>query len=357
MKHYRKPNSEKVQKAADSFRLSPKDLLRQAKDNEQYYRQQFDRVNKLCESLRAKVKELETALAKKTTQPPPFLSTHSVFSMTLSPMSTTLDKPKTTLPQTPLTLSPSQPTSSKLPPTKTHQKQPTLNLHDEATPPSTNSKNITTKLTATTPPHLTERIKQARPAPTTSTSPTTHEPPNKKLRHVMDSHPASINNLCVTNSTEASNFFQFPTTQPKFNYVHIPCQQRTTRQETRKLLRHLNINTARILDISFPGRNIIGLLVHHHYLPEIISIMKSATIPILNDFDPTHQDNLKDPKYKKCSISERDTISKQCHRTRCLRAIAAQPFTLMGKIASFFNSQGWIYQADYDHVISSPRQL
>ncbi|KAG2212141.1 hypothetical protein INT45_013604 [Circinella minor] len=65
MKHYRKPNSEEVRKAADSFRLSPKDLLRQAKDNEQYYCQQFDRVDKLCESLRAKVKELETTLTKK----------------------------------------------------------------------------------------------------------------------------------------------------------------------------------------------------------------------------------------------------------------------------------------------------
>ncbi|KAI7848675.1 hypothetical protein BDC45DRAFT_415132, partial [Circinella umbellata] len=80
-------------------------------------------------------------------------------------------------------------------------------------------------------------------------------------------------------------------------YVHIPCQQRTIRQETCKLLRHLNINTSRILDISFPGRNIIGLLVHHHYLPEIIFIMQIAKIPVLKDFDPTHPDNLKDPKY------------------------------------------------------------
>ncbi|KAG2218767.1 hypothetical protein INT45_012987 [Circinella minor] len=175
--------------------------------------------------------------------------------MSLSPMSSTLNKPKTTLPQTSLTLSPSQPTSSKSPPpTKTHQKQPTLNPHDEVTLPSANSKNITTKMTATIPPQLTERIKQARPGSTTSISPTTHEPPNKKLRHVMDSNPASMNNICVTNTTKATNFFQFPTAQPKFNYVHIPCQQCTTRQETCKLLRRLNINTSRILDISFPGK-------------------------------------------------------------------------------------------------------
>ncbi|KAI7850526.1 hypothetical protein BDC45DRAFT_446873, partial [Circinella umbellata] len=105
-------------------------------------------------------------------------------------------------------------------------------------------------------------------------------------------------------------------TQPKFNHVHIPCQQRTTRQETRKLLRHLNINTSGILDISFPGRNIISLLVHRRYLPKIISIMQIAKIPVLKDFDPTHLDNFKDPKYKKCSAPERDTISKQCYRTR-----------------------------------------
>ena len=132
----------------------------------------------------------------------------------------------------------------------------------------------------------------------------------------------------------------------------------TTRQETYKLLRHLNINTSHILDISFPGNNIIGLLVHHHYLPEIISIfMQISKIPILKDSDPTHPDNLKDPKYKNCSAPERETISKQCHRTRCLRAIATQPFTLICKVASFFNSQGWINQADYDQIISGPRQL
>ncbi|KAI7852492.1 hypothetical protein BDC45DRAFT_571089 [Circinella umbellata] len=81
--------------------------------------------------------------------------------------------------QTSLTLSP-QPTSSKSPPAKSHQKQPTIN--HEATPLSANSKNITTNLTVTIPSKATERIKQARPAPTTSISPTTHEPPNKKLR-------------------------------------------------------------------------------------------------------------------------------------------------------------------------------
>ncbi|KAI7852265.1 hypothetical protein BDC45DRAFT_537498 [Circinella umbellata] len=211
----------------------------QAKDNEQYYRQQVARVNKLCESLRAKVTELETDLEKKTTQPPPFLSTHSVFSMSLSPMSTTLDKPKTTLPQTSLTLS-SQPTSSKSPPAQSHQKQPTIN--HEATPLSANRKNITTNLTVTTPSKPRERIKQARPAPTTSINPTTH----KKLRQVIDSNPASINNICVTNTTEARN---------------------------------------------------------------------STT------------------------------------------STATQPFTLIGKIASFYNSQGWSNQADYDHIMSGSRQL
>ncbi|KAG2227394.1 hypothetical protein INT45_004350 [Circinella minor] len=63
-KPLRNTTTEEVRKAADSFCLSPKNLLRQTKDDEQYYRQQFDHVNKLCESLRAKVKELETALKK-----------------------------------------------------------------------------------------------------------------------------------------------------------------------------------------------------------------------------------------------------------------------------------------------------
>ncbi|KAI7848674.1 hypothetical protein BDC45DRAFT_574690 [Circinella umbellata] len=59
------PSSRLGSSEGDSFRLSPKDFLHQAKDNEQYYGQQFAHINNLYEFLRAKVKEIETTLEKK----------------------------------------------------------------------------------------------------------------------------------------------------------------------------------------------------------------------------------------------------------------------------------------------------
>ncbi|KAI7850984.1 hypothetical protein BDC45DRAFT_559708 [Circinella umbellata] len=81
-------------------------------------------------------------------------------------------------------------------------------------------------------------------------------------------------------------------------------------------------------------------------------MLQEANIPTLKNFDAIHPDNLRDPKYKKCSEPERSNISKQCHRQRCLRAIAAQSLTLITKIARFFSSKGWIDQSDFDHIMS-----
>ncbi|KAG2220473.1 hypothetical protein INT45_011477 [Circinella minor] len=150
---------------------------------------------------------------------------------------------------------------------------------------------------------------------------------------------ACIQHSCVTKITEASKFFH---NQAKFEYIHIPCLQHRTRQEIRQLFRSLKINTSRVLNISYPGRNIISILVHQHYLlPQINAMLQEANIPTLTNFDPIHPENLKNFKYEKCSLPERSTISKQCHRQR----------------SRFFNSKGWIDQSDFDHIMSSPRQL
>ncbi|KAI7853542.1 hypothetical protein BDC45DRAFT_606401 [Circinella umbellata] len=208
--------------------------LRQTQQNERYYRQKFDRVNKLYETLLAKVKELESALTVRSTKKQHHFTTHSMF----SPAPAIID---------------------------------------------------TTTSAAVTP---SARPKKVHPVPTYSHSPTTmqkEEAHNQQVR--LHKHS------CVTNITEASKFFQFPDhNQTKFEYIHIPYLKRKTRQKIRQLFRSLKINTSRVLDISYPGRNIIGILVHQHYLPHINTMLQEANIPTLKNFDPIHPDNLKDPK-------------------------------------------------------------
>ncbi|KAI7853571.1 hypothetical protein BDC45DRAFT_586246 [Circinella umbellata] len=119
----------------------------------------------------------------------------------------------------------------------------------------------TTTSAAVTP---SARLKKVHPVPTYSHSSTTIQPPNKKRKHVINKS-ACIQHSCVINITEASKFFQFSDhNRTKFEYIHIPCLKRKTRQEIRQLFCNLKINTSRVLDISYPGRNIIGILVHQH---------------------------------------------------------------------------------------------
>ncbi|KAI7855411.1 hypothetical protein BDC45DRAFT_568305 [Circinella umbellata] len=296
-----KYTSEEIQKAANLFHLSRMDVLkaelRQTQQNKRYYRQQFDRGNKIYETLHDKVKELEPALTIRSTKQQHHFTTHSVLSVSLPPIAAKSTQPEKTL-------SPSQ-----------------LILSTPAIIDTTTNVVVTPS---------------ARPPCTTM------QPPNN--------NSACIQHSCVTNITEASKFFQFPhQNQTKFEYIYIPCLQRKTRQKIRQLSRSLKINTSRVVDISYPSRNIIGIPATNQH--------NASRIPTLKTFDPIHPENLKDLQYQICSEFERSNISKQSHHQRCLRAISAQPLTLITKIARFFNSKGWIDRSDFDHSMSSPRQL
>ncbi|KAI7846501.1 hypothetical protein BDC45DRAFT_577218 [Circinella umbellata] len=104
---------------ADSFRPSRIDVLkaelRQTQQNEGYYRQQLDKVNKLYETLQAKVKELKPALSVRSTKPHHHhFTTLSVFSESLPSIPAKLTQPEKTVLPSQLTLSSSKPTSSNL---------------------------------------------------------------------------------------------------------------------------------------------------------------------------------------------------------------------------------------------------
>ncbi|KAI9249249.1 hypothetical protein BDA99DRAFT_408134, partial [Phascolomyces articulosus] len=83
----------------------------------------------------------------------------------------------------------------------------------------------------------------------------------------------------------------------RFQYVLIPCRKRLLRSEIRQYLRSLTINPNRIIDISYPARNILGLLVHTKYLTSVSLLLRKANTPILYDFNPTDPIHLRDPTY------------------------------------------------------------
>jgi hypothetical protein len=50
-----------------------------------------------------------------------------------------------------------------------------------------------------------------------------------------------------------------------YKYIYLPSRNRATRQTIRQKLRTLKVEANRVLDIHFPARNIVALLVHIQY--------------------------------------------------------------------------------------------
>ncbi|KAG1480101.1 hypothetical protein G6F46_014541 [Rhizopus delemar] len=69
-----------------------------------------------------------------------------------------------------------------------------------------------------------------------------------------------------------------------------------SRRDVRSRLAVLGIDPYRILDITFPARSIVGLLVHAQYNDTLTAKLTKAKIPIHQDFEP------RDPAHLACRI-------------------------------------------------------
>lgn len=62
-------------------------------------------------------------------------------------------------------------------------------------------------------------------------------------------------------------------------------------------MRQLNINTSRMLNIHYPDRHLIALVIHNDYEIELRLLLKKFGIPVQGDYDLLDPSNLRDPNY------------------------------------------------------------
>lgn len=63
------------------------------------------------------------------------------------------------------------------------------------------------------------------------------------------------------------------------------------RKVSAQRLRHLGVDASRILDITFPVRSVLGILIHSQYKETLTGLLTSSEIELLADFDqldPAH---------------------------------------------------------------------
>lgn len=131
-----------------------------------------------------------------------------------------------------------------------------------------------------------------------------------------------------------------------YEYIYITRNRRMDRPDVRRRLRRVGIETYRVMDIAFPTKNVIGILVHVQYKTSVLEILAKAKIDLVADFDPTDPKHIFDPKHDSLSASDRVQLALSIHHTRCIRALKYMRSQVATAVARTFLEAGWITESD-----------
>ncbi|KAG1611893.1 hypothetical protein G6F44_013444 [Rhizopus delemar] len=87
--------------------------------------------------------------------------------------------------------------------------------------------------------------------------------------------------------------------------LHIIIFVRYCISSLRSKLHKLKINNARVLDVHYPDRQVVALLVHTEYTADLLAAFAKAKVEPIQGFNPWNPDLLRDPKYANLPESDR----------------------------------------------------
>ncbi|KAJ1966870.1 hypothetical protein IWQ62_002199 [Dispira parvispora] len=134
-----------------------------------------------------------------------------------------------------------------------------------------------------------------------------------------------------------------------YTTVYINRSRRFTKTEVRRNLRLLGAEPRRIIDVSFPARNIIGLLIHRGFQEEFEQLLSTAKVSVIKNFDPLDPVHVADPKYKSLDVSSRSDVALRLQNQRSilsLQYLAKYRAPLFAPVAREYLNQGWISEED-----------
>lgn len=133
-----------------------------------------------------------------------------------------------------------------------------------------------------------------------------------------------------------------PAAPTGFGYLYLPRSRQMSRADIRRRLRTIGIDTSRVLDICFPARGKMGLLVHAQYVQTVTDIFSAGKVPVDMTLNPQDPQYLEDPKYKDLSVADRGAIAIEVHANRCLSALRRLRLDMIRAVGRSFVDQGWI---------------
>jgi hypothetical protein len=131
------------------------------------------------------------------------------------------------------------------------------------------------------------------------------------------------------------------------------------RKSIRNLFQNLNIDPVRILDISFPARSVISVLIHTEYQTEFLAALAGAKVRPLENFNPLAQEHIADPQFATMDLHDRTRLAAAIHQDRCFRTLYFLRPYLVPSISKYFVAQQWIPESMATSIIQDriPRPI
>ncbi|KAG1138235.1 hypothetical protein G6F37_001796 [Rhizopus arrhizus] len=143
----------------------------------------------------------------------------------------------------------------------------------------------------------------------------------ERLQQIKDQLTAQRQQRRLQRQEAATRLLQPPSTNQGFKYIHLLTKTRVPIGQICFRLRKLDINNNRIIDIHYPDRNIVALLIHNGYEDELRQQLQRFKVTIKEDFNPYDPQVLRDPKYADRTPAERENLAFTHHCNRIERAL------------------------------------
>lgn len=116
-----------------------------------------------------------------------------------------------------------------------------------------------------------------------------------------------------------------------YTILYLDSTHRSQHSETRKALTILGVPQGRIIDVHFPVRGIVGLLIHKSFENDLKDILQKAKLKINTQFKPQSADSLKGQQYEHLEGTvAREEKAAELFTDRMLRTCARMPKAYLG---------------------------
>ena len=173
---------------------------------------------------------------------------------------------------------------------------------------------------------------------------------NNNIKNLKNNTTKPKKNINIAGAIRA---FTAPTNDNQgYTYVYYPAKSRISRKQQRSNLKKLGIINGRILDIHYPARNVVALLVHVNYKQELIDTLLKSKVSNIEKYDPTNPSTISDPQYNDISIEEKTKLAEKKHNERIVRALPFIRNHISRSVAAFFVKEKLITTEQHENFIT-----